>query len=63
MRAFPNLYNPLCQHRICHFDETGDVGALNVVDAAVGAHAVALAGFVNGRHDAVQAVIDLSARP
>ena len=63
MRAFPNLYNPLCQHRICHFDETGDVGTLNGVDAADGAGAVALTGFTNGGRDAVQPVIDLTSRP
>lgn len=47
---------------MCHFHESGDVGALHVVGVSVFT-AIAQTLVVDGAHDAVQTVVDLLSRP
>src|SRR5690606_8346448 len=56
------LNDALGQHGVGNLDEAGDVGALDVVDAAVFL-AVGDAGVVDGLHDAVQLGIHLAGGP
>src|SRR5690554_2985286 len=53
----------LGQHGVGYLDEAGNVGALDVVDVAVRALAVALARRMDGLHDGVQAGIHLAVAP
>ena len=51
----------LRRHGIGHFDEAGNVGAINVIDKAAFALAVAYAVVVDVSHDHAQAGIDFVA--
>ena len=53
----------LRQHCVGDFDKPGDIRAVHVVDAAIGAHAVLHAVGVDFFHDHVQAFIDVGMTP
>ncbi len=57
------LDDALLEHGGGDLHEAGDVGALHVVDGAVGLGAVLHASLVDGVHDEVQLLIDLLAAP
>ena len=51
------LYDALCHHGFGHFHEAGHVGALYVVDVAIGFRTVLHAVLMDVLHDGVQAVV------
>lgn len=57
------LYYALCHHRLGNLHEACDIGALDVVDIAVGLGSVLHAVLVNVLHDGVQTVVDLLGCP
>lgn len=57
------LYAALCEHRVGHFHEAGDIRSFDVVDIAVRLSAVFDAGFMNVAHDRVELVVHLLGRP
>ncbi len=57
------LNDALFEHSGSDLHEAGDVGALHVVDVAVGLFAVLHASLVDGRHDEVELCVNLFTGP
>ena len=53
----------LLHHGVGHLHETGDIGALHVVEIAVGLHAILLALRVNLSHDLMEFGVDFCSGP
>ena len=57
------LYNSLRHHGVSDLHEAGDVGTLDIVDIAIGLLAILDALLMDGRHNLVQLLVDLSFTP
>ncbi len=57
------LHDALCHHGVCHLHESGDVGALDVVDVTVGLCAILHALVVDAVHDGMQLLVDFGSAP
>lgn len=57
------LDDALCEHGVGNLHEAGDVGALHVVDVAIGLGAELDAVFVDVGHDGVQTVVHFLGAP
>ncbi len=61
-RGFLHAY-ALCHHGLGHFEESGDVGALDVIDVAICLGAIFHAVLMDVVHDTVEIVVNLLTGP